>query len=171
MMGTLWWDRQLKVVNAFVVTAGVLILIGIALVIVDVCIRTVGLKPPGFTVATVEYILLYFVLLSAPYLDRFKGHVLTDMVFRRLPKGIRWWVEKFIYLLCIIISLIFASVGGFLFYEALLLGYMDERSIDIPYWLLYVLFPPCFSLIALEFSRYLLGAESLYEGELQLDSM
>ena len=56
MMGTLWWDRQLKVVNAFVVTAGVLILIGIALVIVDVCIRTVGLKPPGFTVATVEYI-------------------------------------------------------------------------------------------------------------------
>ena len=23
MMGTLWWDRQLKVVNAFVVTAGV----------------------------------------------------------------------------------------------------------------------------------------------------
>jgi C4-dicarboxylate transporter, DctQ subunit len=48
---------------------------------------------------------------------------------------------------------------------------MDERSIDIPYWLLYVLFPPCFSLIALEFSRYLLGAESLYEGELQLDSM
>lgn len=64
MMGTLWWDRQLKVVNAFVVTAGVLILIGIALVIVDVCIRTVGLKPPGFTVATVEYILLYFVLLS-----------------------------------------------------------------------------------------------------------
>jgi C4-dicarboxylate transporter DctQ subunit len=171
MMGTLWWDRQLKVVNSFVVTAGVLILIGIGLVIVDVSIRALGMRPPGFTVAAVEYILLYFVLLSAPYLVRIKGHVLTDMVFQRLPQSIRWWVEKFIYVLCIVISLIFAGVGGLLFYEALLLGYMDERSIDIPYWLLYVLFPSCFLLIALEFSRYLLGADSLYAGELQLDSM
>jgi C4-dicarboxylate transporter DctQ subunit len=90
-MGTSWWDRQLKVVNAFVVTAGVLILIGIGLVIVDVSIRALGMRPPGFTVAAVEYILLYFVLLSAPYLVRIKGHVLTDMVFQRLPQSIRWW--------------------------------------------------------------------------------
>jgi C4-dicarboxylate transporter DctQ subunit len=48
---------------------------------------------------------------------------------------------------------------------------MDERSVDIPYWMLYVLFPPCFLLIAFEFCRYLLGFDSLYEGEIQLDSM
>jgi C4-dicarboxylate transporter, DctQ subunit len=102
---------------------------------------------------------------------RNKGHVLTDMMFQRLPKKIRWWTEKLIYTLCIVISVIFMAVGGFLFYEALLLGYVDERSIDIPYWLLYFLFPPCFLLIALEFLRYLLGVDSLYEGELQLDSV
>ena len=48
---------------------------------------------------------------------------------------------------------------------------MDERSIDIPYWLLYVLFPRCFTVIALEFLRYLLGADSLYEGDLQMDKV
>jgi C4-dicarboxylate transporter, DctQ subunit len=171
MMGTAWWKWQLKFVNAFAVAAGVLIIVAILLVLVDVCTRSIGFKPPGFTVAAVEYILLYFVLLSAPYLVRNKGHVLTDMVFQRLPKKIRWWIEKLIYTLCIVISVIFMTVGGFLFYEALLLGYLDERSIDIPYWLLYFLFPPCFLLIALEFLRYLLGVDSLYEGELQLDSV
>jgi len=171
MMSAVWWKWQLKVVNAFVVAAGVLIITAIVLVLVDVSTRSVGLKPPWFTVAAVEYILLYFVLLSAPYLVRNKGHVLTDMVFQRLPRRLRWWTEKFTYLLCITISIIFMSVGGFLFYEALLLGYMDERSIDIPYWLLYVLFPPCFLLIALELVRYLIGVDSLYEGELKLDSV
>jgi C4-dicarboxylate transporter DctQ subunit len=117
----------------------------------------------------VEYILLYFVLLTAPYLVRHKGHVLTDMVFQRLPKTAQWWAEKFIYTLCISISLVFAVVGGLLCYEGLTLGYMDERSIDIPYWLLYILFPPCFTLIALEFLRYLLGVDSMYQGEIQFD--
>jgi len=169
MMSRKWWAWQLSVVNLFAALAGLLIVLGIGLVAIDVCIRAADIKPPGFTVATVEYILLYFVLLTAPYLVRHKGHVLTDMVFQRLPKPLQWWVEKFIYAMCITISCIFAIVGGFLCYEGLSLGYMDERSIDIPYWLLYVLFPPCFTLIALEFLRYLLGADSLYEGERQLD--
>lgn len=169
MMGSKWWARQLSVVNLFAAAAGLLIVLGILLVAADVVIRAIGLKPPGFTVATVEYILLYFVLLTAPYLVRHKGHVLTDMVFQRLPKTAQWWAEKFIYTLCISISLVFAVVGGLLCYEGLTLGYMDERSIDIPYWLLYVLFPPCFTLIALEFLRYLLGVDSMYQGEIQFD--
>jgi C4-dicarboxylate transporter DctQ subunit len=170
-MSTLWSKWQLKTVNAFAAAAGVLIILGISMVIIDVCMRATGFKPPGFTVAFVEYILLYFVLLSAPYLVRNKGHVLTDMVFKRLPNRLRLWVERFVYLLCICISLIFMYVGAFLLIQAVQLGYMDERSIDIPYWLLYALFPPCFLLVALEFGRYLLGADSLYEGELQLDSV
>ena len=171
MMGNKWWAWQLTVVNLFAAAAGLLIVLGILMVAIEVFIRAVGLKPPGFTVATVEYILLYFVLLTAPYLVRHKGHVLTDMLFQRLPKTLQWWIEKFVYTVCITISLIFAVVGGSLCYEGLTLGYMDERSIDIPYWLLYVLFPPCFTLIAMEFLRYLLGADSLYEGDLQMDKV
>jgi hypothetical protein len=58
MMGSKWWARQLSVVNLFAAAAGLLIVLGILLVAADVVIRAIGLKPPGFTVATVEYILL-----------------------------------------------------------------------------------------------------------------
>jgi len=80
-----WWGRaQAFLINAFLVLAGVLVLAAIFLIIIDVCIRALGFKPPGYTVAVVEYVLLYFVLLSAPYLVRTKGHVLTDILIQRL---------------------------------------------------------------------------------------
>lgn len=154
-----------------VILAGVLIVVGIVLVIVDVAMRSLGMRPPGYTVAFVEYILLYFVLLAAPYLVREKGHVLTDIGQSRLPPKARWVVEKFVYLVCIAVSLVFAWMGAALFAEARRFGYVDERSVDIPYWALYVLYPLCFSLIAIEFARYLLGFDSLYDREQQLDSM
>lgn len=159
---TKWSSVQAFFVNSFISIAGLLILFGIGLVVVDVCIRALGFKPPGFTIAIVEYILLYFVLLSSPYLVRSKGHVLTDVLVQKLSGAPRLWVEKLVYFICISVSIVFAVVGGLLFIEAIQLGYMDERSIDIPYWILYALFPPCFFLIALEFVRFLVGADSLF---------
>lgn len=164
-------DLYTKFLYACVYVAGVLIVVGILLIVVDVCIRASGGKPPGFTVAVVEYILLYFVLLTAPFLVREKGHVLTDMVFKALPPPLRKIVEKLVYLLCIGTSMLFAVVGTILMIESIKLGYMDERSVDIPYWVLYALFPLCFTMIAIEFARYLFGHDSLYEREQQLDSV
>ncbi|MEZ5652790.1 MAG: hypothetical protein R3E87_19820 [Burkholderiaceae bacterium] len=40
-------------------------------------------------------------------------------------------LEKLVYLLCIAIALVFMKVGASLFIEAIELGYMDERSVDI----------------------------------------
>ncbi len=156
---------------ACVAVAGSLILVGITLVVVDVSMRALGYKPPGFTVAFVEYILLYFVLLSAPYLVRIKGHVFADMLVSRFGPTLRMICEKAVYLLCITVSLVFAVQGYFLFEEGLRFGYVDERSVDIPYWALYVLFPLCFSMIAIEFARYLLGFDSMYERDQPLDSV
>lgn len=154
-----------------VFVAGALILVGICLVIVDVTLRTLGYRPPGFTVAFVEYILLYFVLLSAPYLVRIKGHVFADMLVSRFGPRLRMICEKAVYVICITVSVIFAWQGGVLFEEGLRYGYVDERSVDIPYWALYVLFPLSFSLIAIEFVRYLLGFDSMYDRDQQLDSV
>ncbi len=162
------YDWLLK---ACVVLAGMLIAIGIVLVIVDVIMRATGFKPPGFTVAFVEYILLYFVLLAAPYLVREKGHVFTDMAVGRLPAGPRRIVEKLVYVLCIAVSLVFAYMGAVLFEEGWRFGFVDERSVDIPYWALYVLFPLCFTMIAIEFARYLFGTDSMYARKQSLESM
>jgi TRAP-type C4-dicarboxylate transport system permease small subunit len=160
-----------SILTGCVVIAGGLIMVSIALVIFDVTVRAFGMRPPGFTVAFVEYILLYFVLLSAPYLVREKGHVFTDMLVSQFGPRTRMICEKLVYLICIIISIVFAVVGGMLFHEGYKFGYVDERSIDIPYWALYVLYPLCFSMIAIEFARFLWGADSLYARDQQLDSV
>lgn len=158
-----WWGKvQTFLINVFVILAGALVLAAILLIIVDVCIRALGFKPPGYTVAVVEYVLLYFVLLSAPYLVRTKGHVLTDILIQRLQGRLRNFVEKIIYLICISISLTFAFVGGVICLDSFQMGYMDERSIDVPYWLMYALFPPTFFLIAFEFLRYFVGIDSMF---------
>ena len=42
---------------------------------------------------------------------------------------------------------------------------LDLRSIDMPKWLLFVPFPLGFSLVAIEFGRYLVGIDSYYAGK------
>ena len=170
MLSVLW-----RLYNAVLIgcvgLSGLLIAAGILVVVVDVTLRATGFQPFGFTVAFVEYVLLYFVLLSAPYLVRIKGHVTAEVLFSQLPAAARTVVEKAVYVLCISVSLVFAYEGAVLFDEAIRYGYMDERSVDVPYWALYVLFPLCFSMIAIEFGRYLLGFDSMYAREEKLESM
>lgn len=165
------WRLYNAILIGCVVLAGTLIGAGILLVVVDVTMRALGFQPFGFTVAFVEYVLLYFVLLSAPYLVREKGHVTAEVLFTQLGPAARRVCEKIVYVICIVVSLTFAYQGGLLFDEAIRYGYMDERSVDVPYWALYVLFPICFTMIAIEFLRYLLGYDSMYVREENVESM
>ena len=165
------WRFYNFILMGCIVLAGSLMAAAIILVVVDVMVRAFGFHPFGFTVAFVEYILLYFVLLSAPYLVREKGHVCAEVVFSQLKGRARLICEKLVYLICIVVSLVFAWTGAQLFLEAIQYGYVDERSVDVPYWALYVFYPLCFSLVAVEFSRYLLGYDSMYERHEALETM
>ena len=170
-MLALVWRLYNLILMGCVVLAGVLIAAAIMLVVVDVMVRAFGFHPFGFTVAFVEYILLYFVLLAAPYLVREKGHVCAEVVFSQLRGRVRLVCEKLVYLICIGVSLVFAWTGAQLFLEAIRFGYVDERSVDVPYWALYVFYPLCFTLVAVEFSRYLLGYDSMYARHDALETM
>lgn len=162
---------QDALVYGALILSGTLIGIAILMVIVDVSLRALHLANLNFTVAFVEYILLYFVLLAAPYLVRERGHVVADMVHSRLTGTARLMMEKLIYLLCIVVSLVFAWFGLMLLIGAIQNGYIDERSVNIPYWLLYVFYPPCFVLIALEFLRFLAGNGSYFDKHDELESL
>ncbi|MEX6508677.1 TRAP transporter small permease [Jiella sp. M17.18] len=170
MLALLWRLYNFILIGCLVL-AGTLIAAAIALVVVDVSIRALGFRPFDFTVAFVEYILLYFVLLAAPYLVREKGHVCAEVVFSRLRGTPRYVCEKFVYILCIVVSLVFAWTGGVLFVEAIQYGYVDERSVDVPYWALYLFYPLSFTLIAIEFARYLIGVDSMYARHEPMESM
>lgn len=149
--------------------AGVVIGLALVLIAVDVAIRTTGFKPPAFTSAAVEYALLYFTMLAAPWLVRKKGHVSVDALVSRLGGLARKIVEKLVYLICIVVSLVFAWYAARLLLGAIESGQFDERAVDIPTWLLYLPMPFGFALVAVEFGRYLLGFDTFYlsRGELR----
>lgn len=143
--------------------AAILVVISIGLVIANVASRALGYGSFQATIATVEYILLYFTLFSAPYLLNTRGHVMVDMVFKSLTDLPRKILESVIYLIGIAVSLIFLVVSIDIMRTAIARGHFDERSIDLPYWLLYAGFPLTFGLLAIEFARYLLTSRSLYD--------
>ena len=147
---------------ALAVLAGAAIALAFVLIVVDVTIRAVGYRPPAFTSAVVEYTLLYFTLLAAPYLVRRKGHVYVDALVSRLTGRPRWVVEKFVYLICVVTSLAFTFIGFKLAFEAIVSGSIEERSIDVPSWFDYSPIGPIFLLVAIEFARYLVGIDSMY---------
>lgn len=149
-------------INGLAVLAALLIVFAVGLVILNVASRALGYGPIQVSIAATEYILLYFTLFSAPYLLNTRGHVMVDVVVSRLTGLPRRILEAAIYLIGIAVSVVFAFVSVQIMLEAIERGWFDERSVDVPYWVLYAAFPLCFGLLALEFSRYLVTSRSLF---------
>ena len=128
--------------------AGITIVTAVVLIIIDVLMRITGLDPLLFILTTVEYILLWFTMLAAPYLVRIKGHVFIDAVTQFFPPRIKMVVAKIVYLACIVASAIYGYQLIVLFVEAIQSGEIDMRSFEIPIWILFVPMPLCFFMCA-----------------------
>ena len=150
------------VLNGMAVLAGILIFLSFVMIVVDVTMRIVGLRPPLFTIAVVEYILLWFAMLAAPWLVRIKGHVFIDAVTQFLPKLIKTIMAKIVYSICIVSSSIYCYHAAGLVIEAWQRDMIDVRSIDMPQWILFGPMPLCFFFVATEFARYLIGIDDMY---------
>ena len=147
---------------ALAALAGAMIGLAFLLIVVDVGMRATGFRPPAYTSAVVEYILLYFTLFAAPWLAREKGHVFVDALTSRLRGWARFLVLKLSYLICVATSLVFAVIGFWLLVSAIATPTIDERSIDIPSWVIYLPVGPVFLILAVEFGRYLLGFDAMH---------
>jgi len=142
--------------------SGVTIFVAVALIVMDVAMRITGLDPFVFVLTTVEYILLYFTMLAAPWLVRIKGHVFIDAVTQFMPPGIKKVIAKLVYLACIIASSLYCYQLVLLLLEAIESGELDMRSYEIPIWILFVPMPLCFFMCSIEFIRYLIGIDDMY---------
>jgi C4-dicarboxylate transporter, DctQ subunit len=139
-----------------------LIFVGI---VADVTIRTIGYNSIQWYSAIAEYCLLFSTMCGAPWLVRLKGHVVVESLTMAMPNLMRMLVAKLVYVLCILLSLLFVYFGWIEMVGAFVGGELDLRSIDMPKWLLFVPFPLGFSLVAIEFGRYLIGIDSYYAGK------
>lgn len=144
------------------IASGILVFAVFVIIVTDVFIRLIGLRPWGYSVMIVEYALLWFAMLAAPFLVRAKGHVFIDALTTLLAPGPRNVLARIAYSICIIASLIFAWFSLNVLLDAIASGQLDVRAEDIPLWVLLAPLPFCFTLVAIEFGRYLVGIDTMY---------
>lgn len=152
-------------ISGLAVAAGLMLVVIFVGIIADVAIRTVGYNALQWYSAVAEYCLLFSTMLAAPWLVRLRGHVVVESLTMAMPPTVRRAMAKAVYVLCIGLSLLFVHYGFVEMAAAFDAGELDLRSIDMPKWILFVPFPLGFTLVAVEFGRYLLGYGSYYTGK------
>jgi C4-dicarboxylate transporter DctQ subunit len=155
-------DIYLQFITLLKALAGIVIFGVFLLIVTDVLIRTAGLKPWLYSSVLVEYGLLWFTMLAAPWLARNKAHVFIDAITQLLPAALQGVLAKFVYVVCVFMSLVVAFYSLNLMITAIVEGQIDTRAVDMPLWTLYAPIPLCFLLVAIEFLRFLLGFDSMY---------
>lgn len=149
-------------INVLRYLAGVIIFAVFVLIVSDVLIRLSGLKPWTYTSGIVEYCLLWFTMLGAPWLVRVKGHVYIDAVTQLLSFKVQRVLAKVVYFVCICSALMICYYSLRLLIDAIASHQIDTRGEDMPMWTLLLPIPVCFFLVAIEFARYLFGFDSMY---------
>jgi len=156
-------------VSGLAALAGVIIAVACLMIVVDVTIRTLGFPPPAYTIAVVEYMLIYITMFAAPYLVRERGHVYIDALISRVPRPLELLMAKLAYLISIVSALTVMLFSAQLFVESVESGFYDEQGVDMPYWSLYLPIPIGFCFITIEFSRYLFGSRMMHRGKTDVE--
>jgi C4-dicarboxylate transporter, DctQ subunit len=159
-----------KIYNGLIIglaiIAGLMLAVIFVGIVIDVSIRTVGYNSLQWYSAMAEYSLLFSTMCGAPWLVRVKGHVVVESLTLAVPPLVRLIMAKCVYLVCIFLSLLFVYYGYLEMADAFRSGEIDIRSIDMPKWILFLPFPVGFSLIAIEFFRFLLGYDTYYSSRI-----
>ena len=152
-------------INSLATVAGLIIASTCLLIVYDVAARNLGMQPPASTVALTEYAMLYFTMAAAPYLVRTRGHIVVEVLYQRLPGGMRRNLDRTILLLCVLVALAIAAFSFVLMTEAIANGEIEIRSLDAPRWVLFLPLGAGFSLMSIEFLRLLLRGESIFASQ------
>jgi TRAP-type C4-dicarboxylate transport system permease small subunit len=155
-------DAYLQFITLLKTLAGVIIFGVFLLIVTDVLVRTAGFQTWQASSVLVEYGLLWFTMLAAPWLARHKAHVFIDAITQLLPAAAQRVLAKFVYLACVFFSLVVFYYSTRLLISAVVDEQVDIRAVDMPLWALLAPIPLCFLLVAIEFLRFLLGFDSMY---------
>ena len=148
--------------DALKILAGVVVFAIFLLIVADVALTTLGITPFEGTIGLVEYGLLWFTMLGAPWLARIKGHVFIDALTQFFAPKAQRIAAKFAYLVAITGSAGFCYYSVLLFLETWETEQIDERGMELMNWWLYAPMPIAFFLLAIEFLRYLFGIDDMY---------
>jgi len=152
-------------IDAMAFVAGATLVWLMVSVVISVGMRNAGIQPFAWLFTSAEYGLLYLTMLGAPWLVRERGHVHIELLTSALPKGPQRVVSRGVAVLCVLVCVVLAWKGTELFLTNIERNDFDVRAYFYPRWLLTITFPISFGLMAVEFSKFVVGPELLHSGQ------
>ncbi len=159
-----WLLGRLTLALAWVACAIVVAML--VMIVTDVSMRYLAIRPPDWTSTYVEYLLLYVTMLPAPWLVRERGHVAIEALVASLPRLLQVALANLVYVVCILVAFLCSYLSWGLLVEAWETNALDVRGVDIPTWLQFAPLTVCFALVGLEFLMFLLGRRRYYSYDL-----
>lgn len=151
-------------VNLMALVAATMLVWLMVSIVVSVSIRNLGGQPPAWLFTSSEYAMLYLTMLGAPWLVREKGHVHIELLTAALPPPVLRVFSRLVALACVAICAILAWKGLDLVIQNIERRDLDVRAYFFPKWILTIAFPISFTLMAIEFARFVVGRDILHTG-------
>ncbi|HSP32040.1 MAG TPA: TRAP transporter small permease [Halomonas sp.] len=155
----------LLLLNGMALLAAIMLVWLMVAVVLSVVIRNLGLQPSAWFFLSTEYAMFYLTLLGAPWLVRQKGHVHIELLTSVLPPPVLNILSRSVSLLCVVVCGVLAWKGLDLFLLNIERSDYDVRAFFVPKWILTIVFPISFTLMAIEFGRFVVGQDILHSGE------
>jgi len=140
--------------------AGFLMAAMMSVIFVDVVLRNLGYQSSAHFFTFTEYALLAVPCLGAPWLVREKGHIYVEILLMYLTPGGRRALTWVIGIVCVVVCAVLAWYGFQVTITDFLQSEKDVRSFDMPRWMVVGFIPLSFTMMAIEFLRYLVRRES-----------
>lgn len=136
-----------------VVAACVAASVGIFTILVpfDLLLRKLRLGGLEWLNEGAEYFLFFGVFLSATWVLQRGAHVRVDVVISKLPPRAAAWLERAIDMVGAILCLAMALFGYEGTVSAYVLGTLPDKNMQIPNWIILVVFTVSFLMLAIEF--------------------
>jgi C4-dicarboxylate transporter DctQ subunit len=154
-----------KICNFLAVLAGVYLVVIMFGIVIQATLRSFNFSGSSHIFTFSEYGLLYIVMAASPWLVRTRGHVFIEMLTAALPQESAQIYSRCIAVLCLVICVFLVWYSGSNTLKSYSYGDADMRSLDMPKWLLLISMPICFSLMGLNFLRFIFGDETMHTGE------
>lgn len=155
-------DRICDVLAVLAGTYLVAIMLGI---VFQSSARTLGYSGSSHIFTFTEFGLLYIVMAASPWLVRHKGHVFIELLTAALPPTVRRIYSRLVSAGCSLLCLGFTWFTAVKTVKAYQYGDAVMRSLDMPLWLLLISMPICFFLMAVQFTRFVIGPDTLHSGQ------
>ena len=146
--------------NGMAVVAALLMAAMMSVIFIDVVLRNLGYQSSAHFFSFTEYALLAVPCLGAPWLVREKGHIYIEILLMYLKPRPRAVLTFVIGLVCIAVCAILAWYGFEVTIRDFLQNEKDVRSFDMPRWMVVGFIPLSFSMMAIEFLRFLVRREN-----------